>query len=291
MTSAVIKRHYEYGCLTGKEIRKKLTKQLRVIHVGSEWHQSRSLPTGKEIRKGLTKWLSVVHIGSKRHQSRSLPTRKEIRKGLTKRLSVANVEFEQHQSQSLSIEKEIIKELTKWLSVIHVGSDILLCKKRYAGNEYSVGYYVWASFWSKAVPYAGHTHAETGSILSLFGQDPEIAAEVGAYSQWMIPTLFAYGLIQCHNRFLQTQNIVFPMMLITSVTALLDLTFVDVSPEELFHNERSFMNEVSKASPMETQTAKEVNTNEWNCKTECKFFNRTTLLSPTVQSVQSSQRS
>ncbi|XP_042429504.1 uncharacterized protein LOC122016318 [Zingiber officinale] len=106
-----------------------------------------------------------------------------------------------------------------------------------------------------------YTCRDTGSILSLFGQDPEIAAEVGAYSRWMIPTLFAYGLIQCHNRFLQTQNIVFPMMLITSVTALLDLTFVDVSPEELFHNERSFMNEVSKASPMETQSAKEIQTN------------------------------
>ncbi|XP_042396489.1 uncharacterized protein LOC121986595 [Zingiber officinale] len=31
--------------------------------------------------------------------------------------------------------------------------------------------------------------------------------------------------------------------------------------EELFHNERSFMNEVSKASPMETQSAKEIQTN------------------------------
>ncbi|KAG6474271.1 hypothetical protein ZIOFF_068196 [Zingiber officinale] len=39
------------------------------------------------------------------------------------------------------------------------------------------------------------------------------------------------------------------------------LSFVDVSPEELFHNERSFMNEVSKASPMETQSAKEIQTN------------------------------
>lgn len=63
----------------------------------------------------------------------------------------------------------------------------------------------------------------TGPILSLFGQDPEIAAEAGAYSRWMIPTLFAYGLIQCHSRFLQTQNIVFPMMLITGVTALLHI--------------------------------------------------------------------
>ncbi|KAG6517137.1 hypothetical protein ZIOFF_020517 [Zingiber officinale] len=37
--------------------------------------------------------------------------------------------------------------------------------------------------------------------------------------------------------------------------------FVDVSPEELFHNERSFMNEASKASTMETQSAKEIQTN------------------------------
>ncbi|KAJ8510430.1 hypothetical protein OPV22_000864 [Ensete ventricosum] len=48
-----------------------------------------------------------------------------------------------------------------------------------------------------------------------------IAAEAGVYARWMIPTIFAYGLLQCHVRFLQTQNIVFPMMLSTGVTALL----------------------------------------------------------------------
>ncbi|KAG2605641.1 hypothetical protein PVAP13_4NG083900 [Panicum virgatum] len=42
--------------------------------------------------------------------------------------------------------------------------------------------------------------------------DPDIAAEAGAYAQWMIPALFAYGLLQCHVRFLQTQNIVVPVM-------------------------------------------------------------------------------
>ncbi|URD82247.1 MATE efflux family protein [Musa troglodytarum] len=61
----------------------------------------------------------------------------------------------------------------------------------------------------------------TGSILKLCGQDPEIATEAGLYARWMIPTIFAYGLLQCHVRFLQTQNIVFPMMLSTGVTALL----------------------------------------------------------------------
>ncbi|KAK7271209.1 hypothetical protein RJT34_26917 [Clitoria ternatea] len=61
----------------------------------------------------------------------------------------------------------------------------------------------------------------TGSILSFLGQDPEIAAEAGDYATFMLPSLFAYGLLQCLNRFLQTQNIVFPMMLSSGVTTLL----------------------------------------------------------------------
>ncbi|KAG2610935.1 protein DETOXIFICATION 16-like [Panicum virgatum] len=52
----------------------------------------------------------------------------------------------------------------------------------------------------------------TGEILLLFGQAPDIAAEAGAYARWMIPALFAYGLLQCLVRFLQTQNIVVPVM-------------------------------------------------------------------------------
>ncbi|KAK7251670.1 hypothetical protein RIF29_35063 [Crotalaria pallida] len=61
----------------------------------------------------------------------------------------------------------------------------------------------------------------TKSILIFLGQDPEISAEAGNYAQLMVPSLFAYGLIQCLNRFLQTQNIVFPMMFISGVTTLL----------------------------------------------------------------------
>jgi MATE family multidrug resistance protein len=52
----------------------------------------------------------------------------------------------------------------------------------------------------------------TGEILLLFGQDADIAAEAGTYARWMIPALFGYGLLQCHVRFLQTQNIVQPVM-------------------------------------------------------------------------------
>ncbi|KAJ1270510.1 hypothetical protein BS78_06G057400 [Paspalum vaginatum] len=60
----------------------------------------------------------------------------------------------------------------------------------------------------------------TSQILLLFGQDPEIAAGAGSYIRWMIPALFVYGPLQCHVRFLQTQNIVLPVMLSSGVTAL-----------------------------------------------------------------------
>jgi MATE family multidrug resistance protein len=47
-----------------------------------------------------------------------------------------------------------------------------------------------------------------------------IAAEAGSYIRWMIPALFAYGPLQCHFRFLQTQNIALPVMLSSGVMAL-----------------------------------------------------------------------
>ncbi|CAK8534216.1 unnamed protein product [Lathyrus sativus] len=65
--------------------------------------------------------------------------------------------------------------------------------------------------------------ANTRSILILLGQDPEIATEAGSYVMLMIPGLFGYGLIQCLNRFLQSQNIVFPMMFSAVVTTLLHI--------------------------------------------------------------------
>ncbi|KAM0827634.1 hypothetical protein ACQ4PT_068053 [Festuca glaucescens] len=63
----------------------------------------------------------------------------------------------------------------------------------------------------------------TGSVLLLVGQDEDIAMEAGTYARWMIPALFAYGLLQCQVRFLQTQNIVLPVMLSAAPTALFHL--------------------------------------------------------------------
>nr|CAD1842742.1 unnamed protein product [Ananas comosus var. bracteatus] len=65
--------------------------------------------------------------------------------------------------------------------------------------------------------------ANTSQILIAVGQNPEISKEAGLYARWLIPGLFAYGLLQCHVRFLQTQNIIFPMVISSGVTALLHL--------------------------------------------------------------------
>ncbi|XP_072980771.1 protein DETOXIFICATION 16-like [Typha angustifolia] len=65
--------------------------------------------------------------------------------------------------------------------------------------------------------------ASTSQILIALGQNPEISQEAGLYAHWLIPSLFAYGLLQCHVRFLQNQNIVFPMVICSAVTALLHI--------------------------------------------------------------------
>ncbi|CAN6445889.1 unnamed protein product [Victoria cruziana] len=58
-------------------------------------------------------------------------------------------------------------------------------------------------------------------ILLAFGQDPEISAAAGVYARWMIPSIFGYGLLQSHVRYLQMQNIVFPMVMSSGIAALL----------------------------------------------------------------------
>ncbi|KAI4350977.1 hypothetical protein L6164_005377 [Bauhinia variegata] len=65
--------------------------------------------------------------------------------------------------------------------------------------------------------------ANTRSILMAFGQDPDIATEAGEYAFYLIPCIFGYALLQCLNRFLQTQNIVSPMMFSSGFTTLLHI--------------------------------------------------------------------
>ncbi|CAL5040403.1 unnamed protein product [Urochloa decumbens] len=65
--------------------------------------------------------------------------------------------------------------------------------------------------------------AFTGQILIALGQNPEISSEAGLYAQWLIPGLFAYGLLQCLTRFLQTQNVVQILVVCSGLTFLLHI--------------------------------------------------------------------
>ncbi|KAL3637777.1 hypothetical protein CASFOL_018225 [Castilleja foliolosa] len=52
----------------------------------------------------------------------------------------------------------------------------------------------------------------TDTLLILLGQDPVIAAEAGKFSIWMIPSLFPFAILQSLNRYLQTQSLIYPML-------------------------------------------------------------------------------
>ena len=65
--------------------------------------------------------------------------------------------------------------------------------------------------------------SNTGHILASLGQDPEISAEAVHYAHFMIPSIFTFVLLQCHIRFLQAQNNVFPMMITMGFTTLLHI--------------------------------------------------------------------
>ncbi|XP_074269730.1 protein DETOXIFICATION 16-like [Silene latifolia] len=59
----------------------------------------------------------------------------------------------------------------------------------------------------------------TSELLIICHQNHEIATGAGIYNRWMIPSLFGYALLQCLTRFFQTQNIVFPMVYTSGLTA------------------------------------------------------------------------
>ncbi|KAK2631709.1 hypothetical protein EUGRSUZ_L02538 [Eucalyptus grandis] len=61
-------------------------------------------------------------------------------------------------------------------------------------------------------------HKQRAMIVLLITSFPR---EAGSYARFMIPSVFAFALLQCHVRFLQTQNNVVPMMVISGVTTLL----------------------------------------------------------------------
>ncbi|KAJ4798245.1 Protein DETOXIFICATION [Rhynchospora pubera] len=97
------------------------------------------------------------------------------------------------------------------------------CGQAYGAKQYhTLGMYLQRAMFVlllASIPLA-MIWAFTGRILKFLGQNPEISAEAGIYTRWLIPSLFAYGLLQCHVRFLQSQNIVLPMVICSGITVL-----------------------------------------------------------------------
>ncbi|RZC87878.1 hypothetical protein C5167_029790 [Papaver somniferum] len=98
-----------------------------------------------------------------------------------------------------------------------------LCGQSYGAKQYRMlGIYMQRAMLVLllvSVPLA-FIWANTGRILMAVGQDQEISIEAGVYARFMIPSIFAFGLLQCQVRFLQAQSIVFPMMITSTITAL-----------------------------------------------------------------------
>ncbi|XP_077244363.1 protein DETOXIFICATION 18-like [Tasmannia lanceolata] len=73
------------------------------------------------------------------------------------------------------------------------------------------------------------------SILILLRQDPETAKMAGLFLRYLIPGIFAYGFLQCILRFLQTQNIVIPLLIFSLIPLLIHvgITYVLVHQTSL----------------------------------------------------------
>jgi MATE family multidrug resistance protein len=58
-------------------------------------------------------------------------------------------------------------------------------------------------------------------VLLWLGQEPRISEKAGEYALYLLPSLYAYALLQPVVKFLQTQSVVFPMMVCSAVTLAL----------------------------------------------------------------------
>ncbi|KAM3215459.1 hypothetical protein ACQJBY_067465 [Aegilops geniculata] len=126
----------------------------------------------------------------------------------------------------------LLQDVVQMISVMFVGhlGELALSSASIATSFAGVtGFSLLAGMSSSLDTLCGQAYgAKQHHLLGIYKQrailvltpDPEIAMEAGNYIWWMIPSLFVYGPLQCHVRFLQTQNMVLPVMLSSGVTAL-----------------------------------------------------------------------
>ncbi|CAN0901478.1 Protein DETOXIFICATION 19 [Linum grandiflorum] len=68
----------------------------------------------------------------------------------------------------------------------------------------------------------------TEPILILLHQDPNISAMAALYVKYLIPGVFAYGFLQNILRFLQTQSVVMPLVLLSVLPACIHIALAYV---------------------------------------------------------------
>ncbi|XP_057529778.1 protein DETOXIFICATION 19-like [Amaranthus tricolor] len=68
----------------------------------------------------------------------------------------------------------------------------------------------------------------TEPILILLHQNPNIAKQSAIYMRFLIPGIFAYGILQNILRFFQTQSVVLPIVLFSLLPLLLHIAFTNL---------------------------------------------------------------
>ncbi|KAG6491052.1 protein DETOXIFICATION 10-like [Zingiber officinale] len=103
-----------------------------------------------------------------------------------------------------------------------------LCGQAYGAKQYhSLGVYTYRAIFSLlmvCLPIS-LVWASMGKLLQIVGQDPAISQEAERYAIWMIPGLFAYAITQPLMKFLQSQSLIFPMLLSSVSTLCLHVLF------------------------------------------------------------------
>ncbi|KAG5521660.1 hypothetical protein RHGRI_034028 [Rhododendron griersonianum] len=57
-----------------------------------------------------------------------------------------------------------------------------------------------------------------GNVLILMGQDPLISHEAGKFTKWLVPSIFAYAILQPLVRYFQMQSLTLPMLISSCAT-------------------------------------------------------------------------
>lgn len=101
-----------------------------------------------------------------------------------------------------------------------------LCGQAYGAEQYQqVGNFTHAatlSLLAVCVPISiSWVFAER--LFIFIGQDPLISNEAGKYTIWLVPSLFAYPILQTLTRYLQIQNLMLPILFSSLATLLIDI--------------------------------------------------------------------